>query len=211
MNSVPVSSTTPKRLSPVSPTRCSQRHHCLDLHVEISAVERCEVVRYEKPEETKVFGSLAQDLKIRSGFTPGGIWTNRQSTLLHSGPSEFLVISSNPLLARSTQGFTFDQTQAVQLVRVTGKDAPEFMTVVTTLDLRDSGRCYSTRIHSVVSVQIWMDQESVNVLVPRSFAQAIWQDLMDKLAVFQSASPQTEARKLRFSLQAKNQHQGDLP
>jgi len=122
---------------------------------------------------------------------PGRCVGGLNGTLIRVEPLKWWLIgreapTQRPEIAPE-DGAALDLSSSRTWIRLSGPDATGFLNRFLPLDLSDKAfppnTCASSDIHHI-GVTLWRDQESFNLLLPRSFAASLWELLSESAAQF---------------------------
>ena len=108
-------------------------------------------------------------------------------TLLHVEPLKVLILNEQCPEVNSEQAVTLDLSHSRTQILIQGEHAAECLNRFISLDLRDTsfpiGTAASTSFHHI-GIILWRSRNGFELLLPRAFAQSIWELLAETAPQF---------------------------
>jgi heterotetrameric sarcosine oxidase gamma subunit len=123
---------------------------------------------------------IQKRIKTKDGITPRTVVTRQEETVIWIDPLKFWFIGARPDELKAETGTTLDLSHAYVHLRVSGNDAVTLLNKHLPLDLREksfpNNATGASAIHHI-QVRLWRKDDVYNLLVPRGFAQSIYEIL----------------------------------
>ena len=129
----------------------------------------------------------AHGVAITSAPGPGNAAQSASGALLRIEPLKWWMLGGEIPTLSSAQGTTLDLSHSRTHLRVSGARATTFLNRHLALDLRaksfPQGAVASSTLHHV-GVTLWHSQQGYELFIPRGFALAVWEVLLQTVSSF---------------------------